>query len=141
MIIKLSRDQANLLFRESRRKYPVEACGALFGTVNGKKCYVKKIVLLRNLLDSECRFHVDPTEFLEALLEAEKEGLQHIGFFHSHPSNIRPSAVDLEYMRLWPETVWLIISPLDRKMAAYYVIDGCLSEISIKVKNNNEKPY
>jgi proteasome lid subunit RPN8/RPN11 len=33
-----------------------------------------------------------------------------IGFFHSHPDcAAAPSATDMEYIRLWPETVWLIV--------------------------------
>ncbi|MCD6470549.1 M67 family metallopeptidase [Candidatus Bathyarchaeota archaeon] len=134
MIIELNKDQVNLLIRESRKEYPKEACGVLFGSVCKEKAYVKKIALLKNLLDSENRFQMDPTEFLRALLNAEKKGLQHIGFFHSHPLNTKPSAIDLEYMKLWPEIIWLIISPLNCRMAAYQIIDGHLREVSVKVK-------
>ena len=134
MIMELNKDQADLLISESRKKYPKEACGALFGSICEEKVYVKKVALLKNLLDSENRFQMDPTEFLKSLLDAEKKGLQHIGFFHSHPLNTRPSAVDLEYMKLWPEIIWLIISPLNCRMAAYQMINGHLRDVSIKVK-------
>lgn len=135
MIIKLGKNQIDLLIRSAQKKYPIEACGVLFGIMHGKKAYVKKIVLLRNLLNSENRFQIDPSEFLKTLLNAEREGLQHIGFFHSHPLNVAPSAVDLQYMKLWPETVWLIISPLNRKIAAYCMINGQLNKVSVEDEN------
>ncbi len=134
MIIKLNGDQIDLLVKEAQRKHPIEICGALFGDINDKKeARVKRMVLLKNLLNSETRFQINPTEFLEALLNAEREGLQHIGFFHSHPTDIKPSAIDLKYMKLWPEIVWLIISPSNRKIAAYQIINGRLCEVYIKM--------
>ena len=140
MIIELNKEQVDLLIGESRKKFPKEACGVLFGSICEEKACVEKIALLKNLLDSENRFQMDPTEFLRALLDAEKKGLQHIGFFHSHPLNARPSTIDLEYMRLWPETIWLIISPLNCRMEAYQIIDGHLREVSVKVKINGKMP-
>jgi proteasome lid subunit RPN8/RPN11 len=42
--------------------------------------------------------------------ELRKSGEQLIGFYHSHPDHPAvPSATDLEYFRLWPDTVWLIV--------------------------------
>ena len=35
---------------------------------------------------------------------------QIVGFYHSHPGAAAvPSPTDLTHMRLWPETVWLIV--------------------------------
>lgn len=134
MILKLSKDQINLLIKEAKRRYPIEICGAFFGIINKKKeVHVKKIILLKNLLNSKTKFQIDPIEFLKFLLEAEKEGLQHVGFFHSHPIGTKPSTIDLKYMKLWPETIWLIISPLNCKISAYQIIDGFLSTIHIKI--------
>jgi proteasome lid subunit RPN8/RPN11 len=67
-------------------------------------------------------------------MKAESEGLQHLGFFHSHQLNAKPSAMDLKYMRLWPEKIWLIISALNSKIAAYRVIDDKLHEVYITIE-------
>jgi proteasome lid subunit RPN8/RPN11 len=119
MIVHLTKKQKDLLGEETRKRYPVEACGLLFGEIRKDEAFVRKIVCVRNRLKSTVRFQIDPEEFLESLWEAEKENLEHIGFFHSHPAPPHPSAVDVRYMRFWPETAWLIISSIDYDMAVY----------------------
>lgn len=133
LIVKMSLDQVNLLIEEARRKFPIEICGALFGIVDGKEVLVKKISFLRNVLASRELFEIDPEEFLAELIESERKGLQHIGFFHSHPSVAEPSEIDLKFMRLWPGSIWLIISSLNRNISAYRIINGKLRPVYIKV--------
>jgi len=57
------------------------------------------------------------------LYKAEENGLQLIGFYHSHPAAPRPSPINLDYMKLWPHSIWLIVSSLDYSIAAY-LVDG-----------------
>jgi len=133
MIIRLTQAQAGLLIEEARKKYPIEACGLLFGDIGSGEAIVKRIVGVENLLESRTNFQVDPEEFLKALSEAEKDGMQHIGFFHSHPGAPHPSATDIRFMGLWPENIWLIISSIDYAIAAYLTENDTPREIMVKV--------
>ncbi|MBS7607497.1 M67 family metallopeptidase [Candidatus Bathyarchaeota archaeon] len=134
MIVRLSRNYINLLLEEARRKYPIEACGVLFGSISGDEIRVKEIVPLRNVLKSEAMFQIDPEEFLRVLVEYEGKGLQHIGFFHSHPRYASPSIIDLKYMGLWPESIWIIVSHLESRITAYRIINGRIEEVSISIE-------
>lgn len=133
MILRLTREQIRLLIEETREKYPVEACGLLFGDISSKEAVVRKVGVTRNLLESSTNFQIDPEEFFRVLFEAEKEGMQLIGFFHSHHAASHPSKTDVRYMKLWPENIWLIISSIDYDMAAYCTINDRLRRIDIKV--------
>ena len=134
LVLRLRRGQLNSIICEVQRSYPIEACGVLFGSTIGEEILVEKVVNLRNILGSENLFQIDPEEFLAELMKAESEGLQHLGFFHSHQLNVKPSEMDLKYMRLWPEKIWLIASALNSKIAAYRVVDDKLHEVHIIVE-------
>ncbi|MEM0011122.1 MAG: Mov34/MPN/PAD-1 family protein, partial [Candidatus Bathyarchaeia archaeon] len=85
------------------------------------------------VLASRELFEVDPEEFLAEFIKSEREGLQHIGFFHSHPGTTEPSKIDLKFMELWPGTIWLIISSLNRNIAAYRIVNGKLRLVYIRI--------
>lgn len=134
MRVKLSTSQIRFLIEKTRKSHPVEACGALFGELSGSEVFVRKIVGFRNTLESAVRFRIDPEDFIKKFFEAEIEGLQHIGFFHSHSASTHPSETDIKYMKLWPETIWLIISSISYEIAAYRMTNGDLQEVPIDVE-------
>lgn len=134
MFIRLSSDQIALLIEEVKKRYPIEVCGVLFGVIKSEEIHVKKIVPLRNVIESESMFQIDPEDFLRILIASEAEGLQHVGFFHSHPGNVRPSAMDLKYMKLWPESIWLIISSLNYEITAYRIVNEHLCEVLFEIE-------
>ena len=133
MIVRFTEEQIRFLVKETRREYPFEACGFLFGDTRQEAAFVRKIVASENSLRSSTRFQIDPEEFLRALSEAEKENLEHIGFFHSHPSPPEPSVIDARHMRLWPESIWLILSSIDHEIAAYQAVNGSFRRIALEV--------
>lgn len=133
LIVKLSRSQVDLLVEEAGKKFPVEICGALFGHFCGEEVIIRKIVRLRNTFNSHVAFRVDPEEFLAELIKAENEGLRHVGFYHSHPGSTESSKMDIKFMRLWPESVWLIISLINYEIAAYRVVDGKVRSVYIEI--------
>ncbi len=133
MIIRLTNAQIGLLIEETRKKYPIEACGVLFGDVSSNEAVVRKIILVHNILESPTNFQINPEEFLKILFKAEKGGMQLIGFFHSHPAAPYPSITDVRYMKLWPESIWLITSSIDYNVAAYKTVNGALQRINIEV--------
>ena len=136
MIILLSKTQVSLLIEEARKKYPIESCGLLFGWITSEEAIVKKIVTTRNILESSTEFQISPEEFIKHISEAEKEGLKLIGFYHSHPAAPKPSTTDIKYMRLWPESIWLIISSIDYSLEGYQTVDEKFIKVDVKITNS-----
>ncbi|MEM2936309.1 MAG: M67 family metallopeptidase [Candidatus Bathyarchaeia archaeon] len=134
MILQLTGEQLHLLRAEAKRSHPIEACALLFGKRDEEKATVKKVVVAPNRLNSPVRFEMDPQLVYSAFEEADQEGLQFIGLFHSHPAPAVPSSVDLKYMELWEDAIWLILSSTDDKAAAFQLIDGRIRGATINLK-------
>ena len=94
-----------------RAEYPHECCGALIGTLSGDLKTVVRTERLENAEPNspERRFVIDPAQLLAVERAARQEGLDVIGFYHSHPdAPARPSPTDLEWA--WPVYSYLIVS-------------------------------
>ena len=83
----------------------------LFGKTTEKACgaVVTKGVLAPKKLQPTTRFEIDPETVVNALTQAEAEGLEFIGLFHSHPAPAAPSSIDLQIMELWGDVFWLLM--------------------------------
>ena len=134
MILQLQHRHIELLKQETEKVHPVEACAMLFGKLSQTRAVVEKVEVAQNRLRSTTRFEVDPAKVAAAITAAEKEGLEFIGLFHSHAARATPSLIDLKYMRLWGDSLWLIISSTDGTLAAYQLIDGNVEEVTIRIK-------
>lgn len=133
MILRLTNKQMRLLRDESKKTHPIEACALLFGKLIDGEAVVTKVVVTPNVLRSSVRFEADPQTVFNVFEQADREGLEFIGIFHSHPAPARPSAFDLQYMRLWGEAVWLILSSVDGDVAAFQMVKGDLQKVALKV--------
>lgn len=100
----------------SRAGYPFEICGALIGRFDGDTVLVGRVVAFPNSAEESQRrrrFVIDPLLIVQLERDLRRTSDSLVGFYHSHPDHeAAPSATDLEYFRLWPQTVWLII-PVD----------------------------
>ena len=105
-----------------------------FGELSETEAVVKKVIFAENMLQSTTHFEIDPKKVAAAVTEAEKEGYEFIGLFHSHPAPPSPSSVDLKCMRLWGESIWLILSSTGGKLAAYQLIEGIVKEVTIRIE-------
>ncbi|MEJ2241323.1 MAG: M67 family metallopeptidase [Candidatus Bathyarchaeota archaeon] len=110
MILELKQHHLDLLRSETNAVFPIEACAILFGKQTENKIILQLAKITPNRLQSPIKFEIDPTIVVETFYQAEKEGLDFIGLFHSHPSASVPSELDLKFMNLWQGTLWLIIS-------------------------------
>lgn len=133
MILRLKRQDIDSLRIEAEKVHPVEACSLLFGKIIAEKAYVTKIVHAKNILRSSIRFEVNPEFFLKELNLAEKEGLEFIGLFHSHPAPTQPSSIDQKFMKLWGDAIWLILSTKDNDFGAFQMKCGNVRKIPIKI--------
>jgi [CysO sulfur-carrier protein]-S-L-cysteine hydrolase len=134
LFLQLQRRHVELLKQEAENVHPVEACALLFGKLSQNRAVVEKVEVAQNRLRSATRFEVDPEKVAAAVTGAEKEGLEFIGLFHSHPAPAKPSSVDQKFMRLWGDALWLIFSSTDGTLAAYQLIDGKIKQVTIKVE-------
>jgi proteasome lid subunit RPN8/RPN11 len=90
---------------------PLECCGVLLGTSD----HITRAIRARNIAESATRFLLDPHAHIEARRTARNQGLQVVGFYHSHPhSQPYPSATDLAEAA-YPECVHLIVGFVDGK--------------------------
>ena len=134
LILQLQRRHVDLLKQEAKKVHPVEACAMLFGKLSQNEAVVKKVEFAPNELQSTVRFEIDPVKVAAAFTEAEEEGLDFIGLFHSHPAPAAPSPIDLKYMKLWGDALWLILSSSDGNLAAYQLSDGTVKEATIRIE-------
>jgi len=96
--IRFTQESWKTLQQQAEAAYPFEGCGLLLGPLATDKV-ATKIVILKNVLREEGRGRFDfsfaPKEFMEAQTAAEKENLDVVGLYHTHPDHPpRPSKTD-----------------------------------------------
>jgi proteasome lid subunit RPN8/RPN11 len=102
-----------LLMSHATETYPEECCGILTGRVEPFGLFVGSVVPCENVSpggDRRRRFEIEPKVVLDTIRSLGGGPEQLLGFYHSHPDrDATLSATDLEFIRLWPETVWLVV--------------------------------
>jgi proteasome lid subunit RPN8/RPN11 len=96
--IRFTAESWKILQEQSEAAYPFEGCGLLLGPYAADKL-VTRIAILKNALREEGRgrfdFTFSPQEFMAAQLAAEKENLDVVGIYHTHPDHPpKPSKTD-----------------------------------------------
>lgn len=83
---------------------PEEACGLL----SGRDGHITKAYPITNELHSPVRFRMKAEEQLKAFLEIEKDGVELLAIYHSHPQGPGfPSITDLVEFE-YPDVVSLV---------------------------------
>jgi proteasome lid subunit RPN8/RPN11 len=134
LILQLQHRHIDLLKQEARNVHPIEACAMLFGKLSNNEASVEKVEVAQNKLQSTVRFEIDPMKVVAAFNEADEEGLKFIGLFHSHPAPAAPSSIDIKFMKLWGDALWLILSSTEDKLAAYQIKDNEITEATIIIE-------
>ena len=96
--------------RHGEADYPAEACGLIGGTLDGvRKVAVQLVPLANRRTDSaRNRYLIDPESFRRAEQRLDRDGLEVIGVYHSHPDHPpEPSAFDREHA--WPWLSYVIV--------------------------------
>lgn len=111
--------------------YPLEACGLLVG----RPGQVHRFVACANDAASAKVYTVPPRDLLRTEREAEAEGLEVIGVFHSHThSEPYPSPTDVAQA---PDPGWhYVIVSLKREAPetrSYRIVDGAVQEEPVAV--------
>ena len=106
--IKIFKKDMNTIRSELEANKPYEACGVLIGTLDGSTAIVEKALSITNSKRTRRSFELDPKEHYEAWNEADKNGKEIVGVYHTHPvSSAIPSLWDRETMQN-DASVWLI---------------------------------
>lgn len=124
MKLRVTRKQLACLESEAKKAFPIEACALMFGKLAEKEATVERIAVAPNTMRSTTRFEIDPKAFYDAFTAASQDGLTFLGFYHSHPAPATPSNVDLRFMRLWGDALWLIFSLTENRFAAFRMRKG-----------------
>jgi proteasome lid subunit RPN8/RPN11 len=96
--------------RHGEADYPAEACGLIAGALEGdRKVAVQLVPLVNQRTDSaRNRYLIDPDSFRRAQEKLDRDGLEVIGVYHSHPDHPpAPSAFDREHA--WPWLSYVIV--------------------------------
>ncbi len=110
MSIHLSDQHLQAILRQAEAAYPLEGCGLLLGRQEDGNKIVEKVLPAGNARESEAqhnRYLIPPDQVVKAERLAAQQGLDIVGFFHSHPDHPeRPSDFDREHA--WPWYSYLI---------------------------------
>jgi len=121
------------LKRAAYSALPNEGCALLLGRYEDDTAIVEEVKIVTNIDRSPVSFRIDPNELLNAYLQAEREGREIVGIYHSHPAPPRPSGLDLEYMKI-NTCVWIIYSTISQDMAASQYNHGEVTPVTIRIQ-------
>ena len=97
------------------RAFPHECCGFMLGRKEdgvARTESVRPAVNERGEEELHNRFTITPRAFMKAQKAAKADGLELLGFYHSHPNApARPSQYDLDHA--WPVYSYVIVSIRD----------------------------
>lgn len=133
-MLTLNSVQREAIIATCVRALPNEGCGLLLGTAEGT---VRDVVASTNVADSARIYEIDPKVLLRATRQADDEGLEVIGVFHSHThSEAYPSPTDV---RQAPDPGWhyVLVSLLDAPadIKSFRVVEGTVDEEELAVIN------
>ena len=110
--LQLQPDHDRDIRDHASQAYPHECCGFLLGRDEGDLRRISRIMAAdndRGDAEQHNRFTISPDAFRLADKAARADGLDILGFYHSHPDGeARPSAYDLEHA--WPVYSYIIVA-------------------------------
>ncbi|MDI3297872.1 MAG: M67 family metallopeptidase [Bacillota bacterium] len=129
--LELPRALVEALLAHARRHFPREACGLL----GGRQGRAERFFPTTNQEASPTAYSIPPGEILQVLEKLERERLELVGIFHSHPrGRAYPSAVDIR-QAYYPEAVYLIASlaGTEPELRGYRIRGGRVEPVALRV--------
>ena len=122
-MIEINSNQLEQIKEHAQRDYPYECCGILLGKFKDGEKTVTQVLEISNEKEEENRHNrylIPSKKILETELYAIKNGLDIVGFYHSHPDHSAiPSAYDVEHAL--PVYSYLIVSVYDAKAVDFTI--------------------
>ena len=110
-LIKMTHSVLKGIYAHAKEAYPQECCGILIGHNAEEGKTVTQFQRAKNMTTDSPhnRYLIEPEETYGATKEAQNQGLEIVGFYHSHPDlEPKPSEVDKE--QAWALYSYLIVS-------------------------------
>jgi proteasome lid subunit RPN8/RPN11 len=128
--IEINRTQLQIIQQHGEKNYPEECCGILLGKIDKERKIVIEVIPTINEWRSEelatdpnnlekihskrDRYIIPPTEILEAQKRGRDNGLDIIGFFHSHP-DYPSTPSECDRLNAWEIYSYTIVSVIEGK--------------------------
>jgi proteasome lid subunit RPN8/RPN11 len=89
VVLVISHKAYSELRRHGEAEYSEESCGVLVGRIEESKRVAMSAILCKNARrDSpRDRYAIDPKDLIRILRKAREQGLDIVGFYHSHPDH------------------------------------------------------
>src|SRR5256885_14853456 len=118
-MIVINENDLSTMRAHGERDYPFECCGLMLGRFEGDGKRVSETYPISNAREEEAkrnRFLIRPEELVRGEKYAREQGLDVVGFYHSHPDDAAvPSQYDLEHA--WPTYSYIVVA-VDKGRAA-----------------------
>lgn len=112
--VSLPSSIAEYIFMDGVERYPNEACGIILGRVIDDVFTPKEAHKAKNLSDNPIRFILDPKDFIKIQDYADRNNLEIIGIYHTHPDH-PPIASQYDLQAAVEGLVYIIMSIWERK--------------------------
>jgi proteasome lid subunit RPN8/RPN11 len=135
MSCSISASAVDSIRRHLVAEYPREGCGLLVGFEELGERIVEYAVPTRNAERDPHRYSIAPEVFLAAEKAARTQGLEVLGFFHSHP-DLDPQPSKSDVAEGWSHYTYLIVSVRGgeyRSMAAWRFGSGCFEPVPLRI--------
>jgi proteasome lid subunit RPN8/RPN11 len=123
IMIDIKKNHIEQIKEHAQKDYPYECCGILLGKFENGEKTVTEVLEISNEKEEENRHNrylIPSSKILETELYAIKNGLDIVGFYHSHPDHSAiPSAYDVEHAL--PVYSYLIVSVYDKKAVDFTI--------------------
>jgi proteasome lid subunit RPN8/RPN11 len=88
-MLVIEESPSNEMYRDALQSFPDECCGFLFGKETAEVRRITDILVVNNSKegDKRRRFEIAPKDYMNAERFAEKNNLQFLGIYHSHPKH------------------------------------------------------
>lgn len=137
--ILLSREHVDDMLAHAREGSPNEVCGLMGGSGNT----VRKLYRLRNMDASPVSYSFDPAEQLRVMKEMERDGLEMVGIYHSHPgAPAMPSQTDISRAFFpgtrepnFPGVIYVIVGLMleEPEVKAYLITEESVEKVKVGV--------
>ncbi|RUM50835.1 MAG: hypothetical protein DSY47_00780 [Hydrogenothermus sp.] len=112
-MLKIKKEHIEEIKKQGEEGYPYEICGFMLGKIDYENNIreVKEVLQVENQNKERAndRFEISPKDYLKVEDYAEKNGVQIIGIYHTHPDHPdKPSKTDLMFAQ--PDMSYIIMS-------------------------------
>ena len=128
--IVLTRDHWDAMRSQVSADAPLESCGLLAGTGE----VVRQVIPVPNALQSPTRFRFDPYAQLAAFEQIERDGLEMLAIYHSHPKGPpHPSPTDIAEAAYPVATIIWSLQGDAWNARAFWIENGAFDVVSLVI--------